>query len=178
MRFLNRALAAVLSIALIVLGLLVVIEVVAQRVGADPVLVQWPTAYDWAGRTSWDSTAIKVASVALVLIGLLLLVAELKPARVRRFTVAGEPPGVDIAYTRKGLSAAVTSAAGGVDGIRDVSAIVTRRRVRVLGVAASTERSVAEPLAGPVDGAVRERIQQMQLDPAPRVAVSVKARKR
>lgn len=178
MRHLNRAFAAVLSIALIVLGILVVIEVVAQRLGAAPVLVQWPSGYDWATRTSWDATAVKVTAVVLVLIGLLLLVAELKPARVRRFTVAGEPPGVDVAYTRQGLGAAVTSAAGGVDGIRNVSAIVTRRRVRVLGTATSTERTAAEPLAGPVDGAVRQRLQDMQIDPMPRVAVSVKARKR
>lgn len=178
MRHLNRAFAAVLGIALIVLGILVVVEVVAHAFSADPVLVQWPDGYDWAGRTSWDATAVKVTSVVLVVLGLLLLIAELKPPRVRRFTVAGEPPGVDVAYTRKGLGAAVTSAAGGVDGIRNVSAIVTRRRVRVLGTASSTERSAAEPLTGPVDAAVRQRLQDMQIEPMPRVAVSVKARRR
>ena len=58
-------------------------------------------AYDWARRTTWNAGSVRVACAVLILLGLALLIAELKPARVSRLAAdpvqgsCGTPDGVD-----------------------------------------------------------------------------------
>lgn len=177
MKFVNRVLAAVLSIALVAAGLLLVVEVVAYLLGLDPVLVQWPAAYDWASRTTWDDVALRLGFLCLALVGLVLLVAELKRSKVNRLPVGGAAEGVDIAYTRRGVANAVTSAVGAVDGVRGVSAQVGRRKIRVTAGSAAANPQAAEGLTGAVTQVTQRRIQEMGLDPAPRVVVAVARRR-
>src|SRR3954468_18761586 len=98
MRLVNRLLAALLSLALIVAGVLVVVEVVAQRLGRGPAIVDWPRLHDWARRTPWQQGGVRVASSLLVLAGLVLLAAELRRGRPSRLAVRSEV--TDAAYTR------------------------------------------------------------------------------
>jgi hypothetical protein len=81
MKHANRVLAALLSLALIAAGVLLLIEVIADRVNNRPAVVDWQPAYDWAKRTTWNAGSIRVACAVLILLGLALLIAELKPAR-------------------------------------------------------------------------------------------------
>jgi hypothetical protein len=90
MKHANRVLAALLSLALIAAGVLLIIEVIADRVSNHPAVVDWQPAYDWAKRTTWNAGSIRVACAVLILLGLALLIAELKPARVSR--LAADPP--------------------------------------------------------------------------------------
>ena len=89
MRHANRVMAALLSLALIVAGVLLIIEVIADRVNHRPAIVDWHPAYAWAKRTTWNAGSIRVACAVLILLGLVLLIAELKPARVSR--LAADP---------------------------------------------------------------------------------------
>jgi hypothetical protein len=89
MRHANRVLAALLSLALVAAGVLLIIEVIADRVSHRPAVVDWQPAYDWAKRTTWNAGSVRVACVVLILLGLALLIAELKRARVSR--LAADP---------------------------------------------------------------------------------------
>ena len=178
MRHVNRVLAALLSVALIAAGALLIIEVIAQRLGSAPALIAWPDVYAWGSRTTWDETVIRVSCIAMSVVGAVLLVLELKRPRVRRLTVAGEPEGVDIAYTRSGVARAVQGAAAGVDGIRNASVRVARRSVRLTALSASTETSAAKSLMEPVSRAAQQQIDDLRLDPPPRLAVSMRATQR
>lgn len=178
MRYVNRVLAAVLSVALIAAGALLIIEVIAARVGSAPVLIPWPDAYVWGNDTTWDETVIRVSCITMSVVGAVLLILELKRPRVRRLAVAGEPEGVDIAYTRTGVARAVQGAATGVDGIRSASVRVARRSVRLTALSASTETSTAKSLLEPVSRAAQQQIDELRLDPTPRLAVSMRATKR
>lgn len=178
MRHVNRVLAAVLSVALIAAGALLIIEVIAVRLGSAPALIPWPDIYVWGNDTTWDEAVIRVICITMAVVGAVLLVFELKRPRVRRLAVAGEPEGVDIAYTRSGVARAVQGAATGVDGIRSASVRVARRSVRLTALSASTETRVAKSLMDPVSRAAQQRIDDLRLDPAPRLAVSMRATKR
>ena len=121
MRHANRVLAALLSLALIAAGVLLIIEVIAGRVSHRPAVVDSHPADAWANSTTWNAGSVRVACAVLMLLGLALLIAELKPARVSR--LAADPAqagaaGIDTAYTRRGLAAAIRSAVTGVDGVR------------------------------------------------------------
>ncbi|HEY2577770.1 MAG TPA: DUF6286 domain-containing protein [Streptosporangiaceae bacterium] len=181
MRHANRVLAALLSLALIVAGVLLIIEVIAGRVNHRASVVDWHPAYDWARRTTWNEGSIRVTCVVLILLGLALLIAELKPARVSR--LAADPAqagaaGIDSAYTRRGLAAAIRSAVTGVDGVRSTSVKVRRRKVTIAATAAATGKAAARSLRDPISAAARQRLTALKLRRAPAVSVRVTPRSR
>jgi hypothetical protein len=181
MRHANRVLAALLSLALIAAGVLLIIEVIAGRLGNHPAVVDWRPAYDWAKRTTWNAGSIRVACAVLIVLGLALLIAELKPARVSR--LAADPAqagaaGIDTAYTRRGLAAAVRSAVTGVDGVRGASVKVRRRKVTVAATTTARDKTTARSLRDPIVAAARQRLTALKLRRTPAVSVRVTPRTR
>jgi Family of unknown function (DUF6286) len=180
-RLANRVLAALLCLALILAGVLLIIEVTADRLNHRPAVVHWYRAYHWAKHTTWNAGSVRVACVILIVAGLALLIAELKPARVSR--LAADPAkavvaGIDTAYTRRGLAAALRSAVTGVDGVRAASVKVKRRRVIVRAAAAARDTAAARSLREPISAAAGQRLTTLQLRRAPSVSVRVTPRSR
>lgn len=176
MRLLNRLLAALLSLALIGVGVLVVIDVVAQRLGKSPVLVDWPRVYDWARRTPWQQGSVRVACVLLALAGLLLLAAELKRSRPNRLATRSET--TDAAYTRRGVAGAIRSAVNEVDGISSAAVSVSRRKVKVAATTAGLQPFTAESLRAPATAAAQHRLDALELQSPPALSVDVSTRSR
>jgi hypothetical protein len=178
-RLANRVLAALLILALACVGALLIIEVVADRLAHRTAIVNWHPAYAWAARTTWVAGSIRVAAVILIVLGLVLLLAELKPARVGR--LAADPAGagaadMDTAYTRRGVAAAVRSAVTDVDGIRAASVTVNRRKVAVSAVAAALDQAAAQTVRDAVTAAARDRLTALSLRRAPALSVRVSPR--
>lgn len=176
MRILNRLLAALLSLALIVAGVLVVLEVVVHRLGRRPAVVDWPHLYDWALRTPWQQGSVRVSCILLALLGLLLLVAELKPGRPSRLAARSE--ATDAAYTRRGVAATVRSAVTDVDGISSASVSVGRRKVKVAATTAGLQPFTAEALQEPAVSAAQQRLDALELRNPPALSVQVRTRSR
>ena len=176
MRLVNRLLAALLSLALIVAGVLVVVEVVAQRLGRNPAVVDWPHLYDWARRTPWQQGSVRVACILLAVAGLLLLAAELKRSKPDRLAVRSET--TDAAYTRRGVAATVRSAVSDVDGINSASVSVSRRKVKVEATTAGLQPFTAETLQEPATTAARQRLDTLELQDPPALSVHVSTRSR
>lgn len=177
MRHANRVLAALLSLALIAGGVLLIIEVIADRVNHSAAIVNWRPAYDWAKRTTWNAGSVRVACVVLILLGLVLLIAELKPARASRLAADPARAGaadLDTAYTRRGLAAAIRSAVTGVDGVRGASVKVKRRKVKIAATAAAQDSAAARSLRKPVLAAAQQRLTTLQLRSAPSVSARVR----
>jgi hypothetical protein len=178
LRHVNRVLAALLTLVMIAGGVLLIIEVIADRVIHRAAIFNWHPAYDWARRTTWNAGSIRVTCVVLIMLGLVLLIAELKPARVSR--LAADPadadaPGIDTAYTRRGLAAAVRSAVTDVDGIRGASVKVKRHRVKIAATTAARDTAAVRSLREPVLAATRQRLTTLQLRSAPAVSVRVRS---
>lgn len=176
MRQLNRVLAALLSLTLIAAGVLLIIEVIANRVNHGPAIVHWQRAYTWARHNTWNAGSIRVACVILIAAGLVLLIAELKPARVSRLAADPAQAGVadiDTAYTRRGIAAATRSAVTGVDGVRSASVKVKRRKVKVTATAAARDKTAARSLRQPVSAVARQRLATLRLRRVPSVSVRI-----
>lgn len=177
MRLLNRLLAALLSLALIVIGLLVIIEVTAFHTNdRKPAIVRWHTFYSWAGRTKWQAGSVRVTCIVLAVLGLILLVAELKRSRVTRIAAATTGSGIDTAYTRRGLAASVRSAVTNVDGIRAARVTVMRRRVQVAATAGAKDDAAAQSLREPAAHAAKQRLESLGLRSVPAVKVRLSPR--
>jgi Family of unknown function (DUF6286) len=180
-RLINRVLAALLILALACAGGLLIIEVGADRLQHRAAILNWRPAYTWAARTDWAAGSIRVTEVVLILLGLLLLLAEVKPPRVSR--LAADPagagaPGMDTAYTRRGVAAAVRSAVTDVDGIRSASVKVNRRRLAVTAVAAALDKTAAQAVRDAVITAAHDRLTALHLRRAPALSVRVTPRSR
>src|SRR3954471_103296 len=104
MRIVNRPLAFVLSLALILGAAVLVIEVVAQRIGSEPVLFPWPSVYQWAQQTSWGAAPVMLLSVLLVVVGLGLLVLQLMPRRPVQLALDSGDTPTEATVTRRGLA--------------------------------------------------------------------------
>jgi len=176
MRLVNRLLAALLSLALIIAGVLAVVEVVAQRLGREPVMVEWPRLYEWARRTQWQQGSVRVACIALALAGVVLLAAELKRGRPSRLAVRSEI--TDAAYTRRGVAGTIRSAVSDVDGITSASVSVSRRKVKVAATTAGLQPFTAESLREPTTAAAQRRLDALELRSPPALSVQVSTRSR
>ncbi len=172
MKQVNRVLGALLSVALLLAGLLVVVEVIAFRVSGTPVMVDWRTAYGWAGRHAWQDGTIRTSCALLILVGLLLLALELKPQRPSRLRVASDL--TDAAYTRRGVAAFVRSAVGEVEGIERPRVKVRWRAVRVSARTSGLKIHPAGALREQVVLVAQSRLDELELAPAPGLAVRVK----
>jgi hypothetical protein len=173
--FVNRILALIVALALIAVAALVVIEVVAQLAGAQPVVVDWPAALEWAHRTRWNDGVVKVIGVLLILVGFALIVLQLWPSRVRRLPVESPDPETDAAITRRGLRQDVTAAVDEVDGVTPVRVTVRRRRIKV--VAASRSAPQDRPAArDAVTASVLNHLDRLRLRRRPRLAVDLSRR--
>ncbi len=176
MRHANRVLAALLSLALMAAGVLLIIEVIADRVVGHAAIVAWKSAYEWAGRTTWEAGGIRVACAILIVAGLVLLIAELKPARASRLPADPDQAGaagIDTAYTRRSVAAAIRSAVTAIDGIRAASVKVRRRKITIKATAVATDAAVAPRLREPVSAAARQRLAALNLHKPPEVAARV-----
>jgi hypothetical protein len=180
-RLANRVPGALLALALGAAGVFLIVEVAADRVDHRTALVNWRPAYTWAARNTWTAGSIRVTAAILILVGLVLLLVQLKPPRVSR--LAADPgqagaAGMDTAYTRRGVAAAVRSAVTGVDGIRATSVKVTRRRIRIAATAAAPDRAAAQTLREPVTAAARQRLAALSLRHRAALSVRVLLRRR
>ncbi len=176
MRYTNRILAAVLSVALVAGAVVLIVEVIAALVGSPPVWVHWPSGYSWAAKTSWDSTVVRIIAISMVVVGLILFVLEVKRPRTTRLAVADSPAGITTAYTRAGVAAAVKSAAVGVDGVQAMSVGVRRRTATV--TATTYQGRAFHDLHEPVARAAQARLNELRLQSPPKLRIRIKARTR
>lgn len=177
MKTFNRLLTLLLSVALIAFGVVLAVEVVGALFGSHPLLIDWRGAYR-AGRSDrWDSAFVRVLACAVAAVGLLLLLAQLKPRRISRLTVSSDDPHTDAALTRDGVRSSLRKAAEDVDGISAAKVKISRRSAKVLASTRAGQPSLGQTLNADVQVAVAERLTALQLRHPPRVRTSVRTRK-
>ena len=163
MGFVNRALGAVLALALIVAGALALFEVGAVVVGAEPLVVPHDRWLADLSRQTWGERPTRLACIALIAAGLALLVLQLLrqrpaevsaaagaplPARVARRDLEREVAmdlthvvqGVATAVVklrRKGFDVRATVIAGDPSTLREQLAVATRQALAARGADAS-----------------------------------------
>jgi hypothetical protein len=171
-KLLSRLLALVVGLAIIAVAVMLAVEVVADRVSRRPVVMNWPAAYQWAHRTTWNTGTVRLTCVLLCLSGLALLVAELTPRRPARLTIDSADPATDASYTRRGVAQAIRTAVAEVDGVHRTAVTVGRRRIRI---ATQTTRQpfVASSIRDTVTQAAQRRLDTLELRDPPRLAVRI-----
>ncbi len=166
--------ATVVAVVLLAAGALSAVVGIARLVEG-----RWPTAFttvqESATGASWGSTAVWAATVALAVVGLVLLVAALVPGSRRAVGIARQTPAAtghrEVAMTTRGLARIAAAAADTVDGVDRVSVSAGPGLVRLRVWSGS--RDDAALVRDRVQHVVTERLQQLGLQPSPRVRVAL-----
>ncbi|SCE69531.1 hypothetical protein GA0074695_0376 [Micromonospora viridifaciens] len=173
MRITNRLLAFLLSLGLTLGAVLVLIEIVARAVGAKPIVLDWPGLHRWASGTTWGSGFVRLIGGALAIVGLLLLVAQLKPRRPHRLRLEPVDPATDAAVTRRGLARTLRNAAIEVDGIDDAHVVVGQHHVRLRAEIRDGTAPAVDSLHQAVASAAQHRLDALRLATAPTLSVRI-----
>jgi len=178
MRIANRLLAFLAAVALAVVGVITVVEVIAERgFKSGPELVNWRRMLRWGQHNTWQALSVEIICGAIALIGLVLLLLQLRPRRPSRISLrAGDQNAV--ALTRRGLATTVRSAVLDVEGISAAKVIVRRTGISITAGTAAATQAEADSYTRPVRDAADEQLTALQLVHRPRTRVRVHPRRR
>ena len=170
MRFVNRLLAAVLGLLLLVGGVLVAVEILLAGLQQDPVLIPWAQWAESTRTTAWATPVVRTISLLVLLGGLLLLFAQLRRGRPRALPLHGNDE-LDAEVDRRSLERSLERAAEEVDGVTGAKARCGSRKI---DLTADTTRSRFEEVREAVSRAADERIATVGLATRPAVTVDVR----
>jgi hypothetical protein len=170
-RLVNRVIAAVLALALLVGGLLVAVEIVVAGFDRRPWVLPHDRWYTSARLRTWDSAPPRWIFIGLVVAGLLLLFLQL--ARRRPMALALTPGAVPTDVGRRSLEKSLGREAGRVDGVASARARVDEDKVEVV---ASSNRRQTDDLGPRVTQVLDRRLSTLGLARPPAVRVKVHGR--
>jgi len=161
MGFVNRALGAVLALSLVVVGTIILFEIGAVVVGADPLVAPHDRWLRTLSGQAWDERATRLTCIALLAAGAALLALQLLRQRPAEVTAAGDGPiparvrrhdlerevaadllqvqGVSttkVKLRRRGLDLRATVIAGDLQTMRDQLAVAARAALSARGAVA------------------------------------------
>jgi hypothetical protein len=170
-RIVNRVVAAVLGLGLLVGGIVVAVEIVVAGFDRRPWILPHDDWYDSARERTWESAPARWIFIGLVAAGLLLLLVQL--ARRRPTALALTPGAIPTDLSRRSLEKALVREAARVDGVAAAKAKVRKDRADVS--ATSNRRQVAD-LEPAVASALDRRMGALGLARPPEVRVKVRGR--
>ncbi len=156
MRTLDRILALVLGLAGFAFGVLVVAEVINAALSRPPLLLPYRQAAAFLREHSWSAGVIVTIAALLLAVGLLLLIAELKPRRRVHLVLQSQDPQTTTTLSTRSLARVLENAATQTAGVHRAAATVRARRARLrlqvptrdaADIAAQAERNVASALS-------------------------------
>jgi hypothetical protein len=172
MALLNRLLMMLLGLALVVLGVLIVAEAVADAAGAGPLLVDPRPIGSTFRELSWGSPELLPVWVSLIAIGVVLLLLEAIPRTPAVLPLPASGDGRHADVSRRSVAAVLTDVAQDDEGVRSARVDVRPRvaRVDVVARPGAETRTVRER----VERSVAERLDALQLGSQikPRVSVT------
>ncbi len=139
----NRLLAVLVALALLVLGVLVVVEIawVLLLGGSTEVLLPYTGITDYLAGLAWDSRPARAILIGMVIIGGLLLLTELRRSRPGLLTLASSGGSVTVGADRRSVEKAVAASATDVEGVSAAVARVSSRKISVSAVAGPRDAS-------------------------------------
>jgi hypothetical protein len=175
-RIFNRLLAFVVAFAIAAAGIITIVEVVGERgLSSGPVIINWRGMLHWGQHNTWQAMSVELACGATAIIGLSVVMLQLKPRRPSRIPLqAGE--NTTVALSRGGMAATVRSAALDVEGISGAKVRVGHSRIAVKVRSAAVTNTEAQAYAGPVRDAVSEQLDPLGPHRRQRIKVRVQTR--
>jgi Family of unknown function (DUF6286) len=157
MRTLNRLVALLFALALLLGGILVAIEILIAGLGRGPWIIPYDSWYETLRFSAWDDIGVRQAAGILCFVGLVLIILQLVRRRPLGVPIEGWDERVKPSVNRSSLEKSLARAASSVDGVSGAKSRVSKTGALVM---ARTNRSDPTGLRE----AVTARAQQRLLD--------------
>jgi hypothetical protein len=166
----RSTLAIVIAVVVIVLCLYVGVEIVLQMLQQRALLAAPDDMIDTAGRLQRAPTAAVVGiGIGLIVIGLIVIIAAVKPGRRARHQMAASRAAVVV--DNEVVASALARTASHVGGVSPDNVLVTvSARRSVVNVTPTSGRRVSE---NAIDQAVGDALDSFELTPAVRHSIAV-----
>jgi len=138
----------------------------------------WPAFADqtgaWVAALVWGTVWVLVLAIAVAVLGLILLVAAIKPGPPTAMSVdsgsSADAAGTstEVVMTRRSVAKLATARAGHVDGVDSVSSVVGARKITI---AVKTPSQQLAEIEQQVRDRVTDALQSAGLAPMPTVVV-------
>jgi hypothetical protein len=156
MNVVNRVLAALLALALLIGGLLAATEIVLAQLGRPSWLIAQEQWSAWVRQRTFSEGLTRAILGGLVVLGLLLLLAALRRGKPRTLSLPSAAPGVQVTASRRGIERTLRAAAARTSGVTSVEVKASRRKVKVKAhiaarAAGSTQQQVSDVVASKLD---------------------------
>ena len=155
----DRLVALVLGLFLLILGVLVPAEIVHSAVltRTGELLLPWQALTRFFTGHDWSTSPVLAISVITAIVGLVLLVLELKRRRPGLLTLTTDDDNLTVGTTRRSVQRALAARAQDIDGISGASATVRRGRATVAATTGQRDPGdlkdrLSEQLTGWIDG--------------------------
>ncbi len=175
MRIASRLIALAVSLALVVGGVLVAVEIVIAELGGEPWVVPYDQWYEEARGNAWSAPSVRALFVAIAAVGLVLLVLQVTKRRPRALPMERRQGGHSVAVGRRNLERSLVRSITRVDGVATAKA---RVRVDRASITASSNRRLPGDLEVRVARVAEQRLSAMKLATTPEVVVRVEHRGR
>jgi hypothetical protein len=169
-RTLNRVLAAVSALALVVVGVLIALQIFLSGLRFDVSLIPYEQWFRTARLREWNDIEVFRVMALGCIAGLALVALQLVRRRPLSLPLRPAAEGVDAEVSRSSLEKTLARAAVGVDGVSGAKSRVSRSNVKVW---ATTTRQAPRDLDHRVQESVQERVERLQLATLPTVNVKV-----
>ena len=168
--------ASIVAVVLLAVGVLAVVAAVSRLVNGT-----WPSQVTSAASAvaglTWGSGAIIAAAAVLAVLGLVLVVASIKPGGLKSAALRSDGAGVvaerEYVISTRAIAKLAVARADDVDGVDKVSASASGRKVQVAVTTSSEQR---DAVRSQVTNAVTEALTGAGIVPPPRVSVAVRTR--
>ncbi|MGH8908514.1 MAG: DUF6286 domain-containing protein [Egibacteraceae bacterium] len=157
----NRLLGLLLGLGLLTAGVIVVSEATLGLTGRASWLIDRTVASRELAQLSWDDPRALPISVTLLVIGIVLVLAQLKPRRPTTLPLPDSTEHCRCAVERRSVEMRLASVASSDDDVATASARVGRRRAKIN---ARTTHDVPVPeVADRVRAALAEELARLGL---------------
>ena len=131
MSVVNRVLAALLALALLLGGLVAATEIVLAQLDRPHWLVPHEVWSAWLRQRSYSDGLTRAVLIGMAVLGLLLLLAALRRGKPRSLALPSATEGVTVTASRRGIERALRDAAARTSGVTSVDVKAARRTIKV-----------------------------------------------
>ena len=175
LRIIDRIVAGIVALALLVGGVLLALEIALQAAGREePWVLPWDTWYREGTDTLWSDPTVRAVCIGLLVAAVLLLVLQFARRRPSALPVRQRAEAVHVDLDRRGLENWLEARLGKVDGVASLKVRALRRKLRVRADAVSRD---AAPIERRLHEVATNEIAELDLVQPPSVDVDVRPRR-
>lgn len=130
-RVINRLLAALLGLVLLIAGLVAAIEILVSLFGGTQFLVPTDTWLSTLRATPWNAESVVLVSTGVLVVGVVLLVAGIA-ARSRIISMRRPKDTIEVVASARAVAQVLRRQAESVSGVSSASSEVSARGARVV----------------------------------------------